>query len=121
MTSDLSPEGSPFKPIDEKTWALELIQAAEQGNLDEVRRVVSEDEEADFLSAKRDFEDLSDNDLNLVLFELFQDEDTLDNLQQWLADAKSKEEQLEIVSTFDTKQKAGLVVQATRVIAWREF
>jgi hypothetical protein len=118
MTSDFSPEGSPFRPVDETTWALELLKADEQDNLDVIRQVIRPEEETEFTQAQDDFAGLSDDELSVAVADAFEDESTFSDILAGLGYADNVEQQFATIGMLTVRQKAGLLVLLTRI--WGE-
>jgi hypothetical protein len=117
MTSDLSPEGSPFKPVDETTWAHELILAYAQDNLDVIGEIVPQKEDLEFWQDISRVNGLSDDALSVELADQFGDEAALADVTVSLANASSVQQQFEILRPLSTGQKASLLELTTRLLA----
>ena len=121
MTTDFSPEGSPFKPIDETSWAHEFILADEQSNLDVLTKVLAFDEIPEFARVAEEVRELTDDALSAELADQFKDETALGDIMASLSYAQNLDEQFEVVAELTPGQKATLLELSSRLIVNKEI
>jgi hypothetical protein len=117
MSSDFSPEGSPFKPIEPNTWTLELLSALEQGNLSTQNEVIQPGQEEIWWSDAEWWSRYDDDVLRNRVTDELGGEEGLKEVEERLALSHDVSEQFGIVASLPNRlQQTGLFVLLGRTL-----